>query len=261
MAFDVTELAGFGATYDTPPPQPILYPLGQLNFDPYAAAGNPLIAVPVEIHIFDGVILGSASVNVAALVFSAQWPSGTPIRVIFYGTGRVEGAGGAGGPGSKSAPGGGGMQHRGGGGGGGQGQLGGAGGLGGFDGQAGTSEINGVGGNGQIVPYTGVIASPGVGGIGGHAIEIEAGFAGTVTFSLRPGASGAIWGGGGGGGGGTTVGALPRAGGNGGVKGTAGAAGIGGTAGGAGGQAVKLNGAVVSWDPAQASFDVWGSVA
>ena len=180
-----------------------------------------------------GVDIGASTTAGPALTTGTSFNSGSRFRITYGGTGRIQGAGGAGGDGQLAT-------DAGGGGGGAAGTVFGLASLNFDPGVNGTRDTGGLGG--FSIDNPGGSQAAQAGGVGGVALDIHYN---TVLDALAAGANGELYGGGGGGGGGTagTTGEFIAAGAGGGpaLAGGAGAGGMGG-AGGLAGKACELNG-------------------
>ncbi len=211
------------------------------NLNLYTIAGSPTNAGAYTVTINPNVTVGSANISTAALV-SGNWPAGTSVKLVNYGT--IQGAGGLGGHG-------GGQQATG-------GSPGGAGGDAlslssnvTIDNTSGFIYGGGGGGGGGANPCG---TNGGGGGGGGGAGTVVGGIQGGGGDGAGNGSPGTASAGGAGG-----AGVCGGSGGNGGNPGVAGAAGYN-NAGGAAGKAIVLNGKTVTWLGGNDSTHVKGLV-
>jgi hypothetical protein len=213
------------------------------DYNLFTAAGSPAGVVTVNLTIQSPAIVGSTSTSTPGLTTGAGWAGGSAITITVNSGARIQGKGGNGGHGEsylvKS------VQNYGQGGGGGAGSQPGSKGIGGdnnSNGNDGTTEAGGASGTSNNIG--GVTQDPTAGSLGGNALNL--------TIATTVVNNGTIYGGGGGGAGAPADATLNWAS-NGGAFGSQGApttnpykpAAIGGV----GGNAVKLNGNSITWNP------------
>lgn len=216
------------------------------DYNMFTSAGSPAGVVTVNLTIQSPAIVGSTSTSTPALTTGAGWAVGSTINITVNSGARIQGKGGQGGKGGEGL-----IKesyYHGPGGGGGAGTQVGDGGLDGIldgthNGNAGTSEAGGAEKSTEIIGGS-VGRDPAPGSAGGTALNL--------TINTTVVNNGTIYGGGGGGAGESHSSLYS-------VDTTGGAFGAQGkptsnpyvpaAIGGAGGNAVKLNGFAITWNP------------